>query len=100
MKTYPLKNDEGKLHAFEINNLRVGRLGVVRIVEKIPEAVVIKRPKFLSWFREDEFCQFKVGSQLFTVEEPFGDNSRFLVGAEPPGWCPQLEIVEKAFSEA
>ena len=100
MKTYPLNNEDGKLHAFEIENARIGRQGVVRIVQTIPEAVLVQKPKSLSWLREEVFCQFKVGSQLFSVEEPFGDNSRFLVGAEPPGWCPQMEIVEKAFSEA
>ena len=100
MKTYPIENEDGQLNAFEIDNLLIGRQGVVRIVERIPEAVIIQRPKLLSWLREDVFCRLEVGQQAFTVEEPFGDNSRYLVGAEPPGWCPQLEVVEKAFREA
>jgi len=100
MKTYPLKNKEGQLHAFEIDNVRIGRSGVVRIVEGIHGVKLIKKPKFLSWLREEEFCQFMVGSHLFTVEEPFGDNSRYLVGAKPAGWCPQLEVVEEAFNKA
>ena len=100
MKTYPLKNEEGKLHAFEINNSWLSRNRVVHIAQGIPDVVIVRKPKMFSWFREEVFCEFKVGEQLFTVEEPFGDNSRFLVGAEPPGWCPQLELVEMAFREA
>jgi len=98
MKTYPLTNEEGKLHAFEIENSGLGRKGLVRVVEKIPDVVLIKKPKIFSWLREEEFCCFVVESQEFSVEEPYGDNSRYLVGAVPSGWCPQLEIVEKVFS--
>ena len=100
MKTYPIKNDHDQLHAFEVDNLLIGRRGVVRIVEGIPGVEVIQRPKLLSWLREDVFCKFKVEQQAFTVEEPFGDSSRYMIAAEPPGWCPQLEVVEKAFRDA
>ena len=100
MKTHLLKNEVGKLHAFEIENIRLSRNGVVRIVKRIPQAILVRKPKLLSWLREEEFCQFKVGEQLFSVEEPFGDNSRYLVGAEPSGWCPEIEVVEMAFREA
>ena len=100
MKTYAVENEHGKLHAFEVPNSFLSRKGVVKLVSKIPGASIIKRPRFFSWFREDEFCKFEVDGQLFVVEEPYGDNSRFLISAEPPGWCPQLEVVIKAFSGA
>ncbi len=98
MKTYPLTNEEGKLHAFEIANSGLGRKGLVSIVEKIPGVVLLKKPKLLSWLREEEFCRFVLESQEFSIEEPFGDNSRYLIGAVPPGWCSQLEVVEEVFS--
>ena len=100
VKTYPLTNKQGRLHAFEISNLSVGRRGVVKIIKKISGSSIEKEPKIFSWSREAEFCRFKVESQQFSVEEPFGDNSRYLVRAEPPGWCPQMEIVEKSFRES
>ena len=100
MKTFPLQNEDGKLHAFEVPNLLLSRRGVVKLVSKIPGASIIKRPRYFSWFREDEFCKFEVDGKIFVVEEPYGDSSRLLVSAEPPGWCPQLELVERAFSGA
>ena len=99
MKIHPFHNDEGKLHAFEVPNILLSRKAIVKLVSNIPGASVVKKPSLLSWFREDMFCKFIVDGQMFTVEEPYGDNSRYLVGAEPPGWCPQLEVVERAFSE-
>lgn len=100
MKTYPIKTDKGSIHVFEVGNAALSRGGVVRIVQKIPNVVVVKKPKFLSWLREDVFCQFEISGQLFSVEEPFGDNSRYLVSAEPRGSSQQIEVVERAFKEA
>jgi len=100
MKTYLYKNDDEKLISFEISNLRIGRRGIVRIVKNIPSVEILHKPKLFSWLREEVFCKFKIENHLFSIEEPFGDNSRYLVCKEPPEWCPQLELVEKAFSEA
>jgi len=101
MKTYPLENDKHQLHALEIKIPLRGRLGVAKVVETIPNTVLIKKPKFLSGFRGVEvFCEFKINNKLFTIEEPFGDNTRYLIGSNPPGYCPELELVEKAFKNA
>lgn len=100
MRTFPLLDDEGRLHAFEIGNHMIRRRGVVRVVNSVPNAKVLKKPRLFSWFREDVFCRFSVGGKVFSVEEPFGDNSRYLVGAEPPGWCEELETVHEFFGKA
>lgn len=100
MKIFPMIEQSGQLHAFEISNSFVSRSSVVRIVRKIPRVTISSKPKLLSWFRESKFCSFTVDGQKFSVEEPFGDNSRYLVSAEPPGPCMQFEAVEKAFAEA
>lgn len=100
MKTFKLENADGKTHGFEINNASIGRRGVVRVVEGIPGATVLKRPKRFSWLREAEFCQFELDTKLFVVEEPWSDNSCYLVSAVPPGWCPQIDVVEAAFGNA
>jgi len=50
---------------------------------------IVRRPKFLSWLRESEFCQFEVEGITFVVEEPFGDNSRYWIGPRPPRWVSQ-----------
>jgi hypothetical protein len=100
MKTYPLQNEKGELHAFEIENIWVGREGATAIVERIPGVIVKRRPKkFLSDFREDVFCEFELNGVTFEIEEPFGDNSRYWIGKAGGGWCPEVEIVERAFRE-
>lgn len=100
MKTFILKNEDGKIHAFEVENSLLSRKAVTGVVEKIPGASIIKKPKLFSWFREDEFCRFQIENQTFSVQEPFGDNSRFLISAEPPGWSAQIELVESIFSQS
>lgn len=100
MKTYDLLDAQGRVFAFEIDNALIGRRGVCRVVSSIPGAEVHRRPLFLSWFRESVFCEFEVQGHRFEVEEPFGDNSRYLVGASEPGWKPPFEQVHAAFRAA
>lgn len=97
MKTYPLYDEEDRLFAFEIGNTIIGRRGVCGIVQSIPGAKLLRTPKFLSWWREAEFCEFSLDGERFIAEEPFGDNSRYWVGPKPPRWLPQTEKVHEAF---
>ena len=98
MKVYEIHDSQGRVFAFEIENLGVGRRGVCRIVERISGAKVIRQPKFLSWFREAEFCEFTVDGESFVAEEPWGDNSRYWIGPKPTRWVPQAEKVRDAFA--
>jgi len=101
MKTYPVYNEQNELHAFEINNTSIERRTAVRIVESIPDVVMLKKPKFFSWFKDDDiFCIFTLNNREFTIEEPFRDNSRYLIVSNPPGPCPELVSVEAAFNNA
>ena len=97
MKTYPIYNAENRIFAFEVSNLVLGRSGVCRVIQAIPGAVLTRKPKLLSWFREGSFCEFTVDGETFEAEEPFGDNSRYWVGPCPPRWLPQTEMVHEAF---
>ena len=97
MKTYELLDTDGRVYAFEVNNSGLGRKGVCRVVETIPDATIIRRPKFLSWFREEVFCEFDVDGKTFVAWEPYGDNSRYWIGPEPPRWLPQTQSVRDAF---
>jgi hypothetical protein len=98
MKIYDLKDQEGRVYAFEIENM--GRRRLCEIVRSFPHVRLIREPKFLSDFREEEFCEFEVNGQEFRAWEPFGDNSRFWIGPEPPNWCEQVEIVRSLFGQA
>jgi len=98
MQVYDLHDDQNRLFAFEISNISVGRRGVCHVVETIPGASLKRRPKLLSWFRESAFCEFIVDGELFVAEEPWGDNSRYWIGPNPPRWLPQTEKVRAAFA--
>ena len=97
MRTYELLDDEGRLYAFEVNNTGLGRNRFCRVVENVPGARIVRRPKFLSWFREEVFCEFDVDGVTYIGWEPYGDNSRFWVGPEPTAWHPQTELVRESF---
>ena len=97
MKTFELLDEEDRMFAFEVNNAGLGRKGVCRVVDTIPGAQIIRRPKFLSWFREDVFCEFLVDGRTFVAWEPFGDNSRYWIGPEPTEWLPQTQSIRDAF---
>ena len=100
MRTYPIQNEQHQLHAFEINNALTGRRAVAKIIESIPNVKLKKKPKFFSWFRNnDVFCIFELNNREFTIEEPFGDNSRYLIGCNPPCHSPEIIIIEKAFKD-
>ena len=97
MKIYDLKNKDGEIYAFEIQN--IGRRKVSKIVKKIPGSIVKKFPSLFSWIKgQDEFCEFEVDGCTFVIEEPFGDNSRYWIGPKNTSFlCPQLVKVRETF---
>ena len=97
MKTYELLDEDGHLFAFEVNNTGLGRKGVCRVVETITGARITRRPKFLSWFRKETFCEFEIDGEAFVAWEPFRDNSRYWLGPEPTKLLPQTQTLRKAF---
>ncbi len=100
MKVYDLHESEGRVYAFEADNLLLGRRGAVRVVRSIPGVRVVRRPRALSWLREETFCEFELDGVRFVVWEPFGDTSRYWIGPEPVSLTPQLDRVRLAFKMA
>src|SRR3954470_1568030 len=80
---------QGKLHYFEISSL-ITRWLAYRVAASIAGVEIVKKPGW-RFTDTDTFCIFKYRGKLFHIWEPWGDNSRFHIGAEPPGWCPELE---------
>jgi hypothetical protein len=95
MKIHDLKDKEGRVFAFEVPNTLLTRRGVCKLVQSIPGARLLSGRREL---REDEFCAFEVQGQRFKAWEPFGDNSRYWIGPEPPNWCEQVSFVRDAFA--
>ena len=95
MKIHDLKDEEGRVFAFEVANF--GRKRVCNFIAKIPNAKVLRGPEPWGLCSNEEFCEFEVDGQLFIVWEPFGDNSRYWIGPKPPKWCPQVALVRESF---
>jgi hypothetical protein len=98
VKLHELKDESGRVFAFEVDVTLRGRRGVCSVVRRIPGVVVTKAPRFVSWFREETFCEFEFGGVAFQAVEPFGDNSRYWIGPkDAPAWHPEIEVVLQAF---
>lgn len=98
MQVYNLKEPDGRVSAFEVDN--TGRRKLCRIAHRIPGVRIVRRPVLFSWFREAEFCEFELDGVRFVAWEPYGDNSRYWVGPTPRRWVPQIEAVRNAFLQA
>lgn len=107
MKTYDLKNADGQIFAFEVDNCHLRRNGLCRLVARIPGCIVVRKPKLFRWpfNNEDEFCEFELDGVRFVALEPWGDSSRYWVGPKSEGtghlkWSPQVDRVREAFVRA
>ena len=100
MRVHDLRDGQGRVFAFEVANIIIGRGGACVIVNQIPGCRILRGPGLLSWLREDQFCEFEIDGRRFVIQEPFGDNSRYWIGLEPPVWCEQVDVVRNAFVDA
>lgn len=91
MKVYEHHKLE-QLVSFEIRN--VGRSRACRIVQKLFPASGITRQS------GDEFATFELNGKTFVLEEPFGDNSRYLIYQQPPQPSAELNALMTAFAQA
>ena len=94
MRTYPLRDEMGHLRGFEVSSL-LGRRLARRIAASMPGVSILD-----SNIREEQFCRFDLYGDLFLIEEPFGDNSRFLVAPAVPGPSARLEQVATHFAQS
>jgi len=99
MNIYDLRDREGRVLGFEVDNTSINRRNVVDITISMQEAFVNRRPKLLSWFREDEFCEFQVSGKTFVAWDPHRDNWRYWIGPKPPVWCEQILVVRDALEK-
>jgi hypothetical protein len=94
MRTHPVRNEEGRLFAFEISSL-LGRRFASRIAATVPGVRVLA-----SNLRSDAFCEFEVAGETFIIEEPFGDNSRYWVGPVGAGRLAGIQTVHSHFEKS
>jgi len=95
MKVHDLKDTDGRVYAFEVNNGLLSRKRALKVVSAIQGVKVLRAPA--NYDSNEEFAEFEIEGVLFKIWEPFGDNSRYWVGPEPAEWCEQVSIVREAF---
>jgi hypothetical protein len=95
MKVHDLVDGEGRGYAFEVDNGLLTRNKALKVVSAIPGVKVLRTPKIFD--SNEEFAEFELDGVLFKIWEPFGDNSRYWVGPDPPKWCEQIAVVREAF---
>jgi hypothetical protein len=104
MKIFDILDAQGRLLAFEVSNALLGRRGACRVVAGLPGVTMLRRPRVLSWWREEVFCEFSLGGVRFEIGEPYGDNSRYWIGpagADPlVGSTAEIVQVRDAFARA
>jgi hypothetical protein len=98
MKIYKGLNMQGSLVYFEVSNVLLSRRAASKLVSRIPGVSVTSWPK-LFFGREDVFCKFTLDDKRFELWEPFGDNNRFHVAANPLEPCDALKQILGAFQE-
>jgi hypothetical protein len=91
MAVHDIRDKDGRVFAFEVDNLFLSREKVRRIIESIHGVGAISSQK------EEVFLKFDVEGRHFEVWEPFGDNSRYWIGPEPAEWCEPIDRVRAAF---
>ena len=100
MRTYDVHSQTGELLAFEVSSL-LGVSGAARILEGLRGVRILERQRLFRGLRDEEIrIRFEFEGERFTVEEPFGDNSRFWVGPESRIPTPRLNPIREAFARA
>ena len=100
MRTYEVHTKSGDLLAFEVSSL-LGVSGVARILQAVDGVQILERQRLFRGLRHEEVrIRFEYQGERFTVEEPFGDSSRFWIGPESRSPTPRLDRIREAFTRA
>jgi hypothetical protein len=99
MQVWELNDEEGRTFAIEVPSI-AGRRRVVRLVEQVEGVRVLRAPRIFSWLREEVFCEFELDGEPYEISEPFGDNSRYLIGKPESGWHPSFHRVVAVFRDS
>ena len=99
MKIFELENESGEVFAFEVRNTLLSRKKAIRIIEALPGAKVVEKPKNLSLNNKEEFCLFEFKGAFFVIWEPWNDNSRYWIGSKPTEYNPNINLIIEHFSK-
>lgn len=92
MDTYPVKNDDGRISAFEVESSYISIGRIKKLLSEVSHVsnLLSRRP----FSGNSEFrLGFTYAGVPFVVLEPFGDNSRYWIGPENDSNPSDLEQV-------
>ena len=96
MEIERLLNDEGKYRCFQVNNVKVSRNGMAKMLSKLAGIEITHWPKF---YDDEVFCEFKYKGFKFEILEPYGDNTTYDLVA-PEGAQTELEEIARYFEDS
>ena len=91
MTTHEYRDRDGRVISFEIRN--IGRSRATRVIESTFPCAIVKR------YHSDAFAEIDLNGKCFLLNEPWGDNSRYIIHQEPPGPSTELEELRHAFEQ-
>lgn len=99
MNTFPVKETDQRLVAFEIENVYITINNIIKLLGTVPGVENIRRRSHFS-SSSDVHVNFEFDGVPFIVLEPFGDNSRYWIGPEDPDTAKvDAEPIRKAFDD-
>lgn len=97
MRIYEGLDAQKRLIYFEVPNGFLSRRAASKLVSRVPGVAVRYWPGYWPFGGDDVFCKFELDGKQFELWEPFGDNSRFHIAANPLEACSALEELRAAF---
>jgi hypothetical protein len=103
MKTFDIRDSEGRLKSFEISS-GMGRRRVSKVIRNIPGTNVTRVTSGFSWNlivpdREDTVCEFEFQGIKYIVSEDWGDSDRYWIGPMDHEFHPEMEVIKEAFTK-
>ena len=93
MRVHDIRDENGRVQAFEVPTFFLDRGALRKIVQEIPGATVVAFRPY-----KERLCEFKIGGVAYLVHEPFGESGRYWVGPVEPGWSPHLAVIRETFA--
>jgi hypothetical protein len=100
VKVQEIRDEGGRVFAFEIPRPFGGRRRVRGVIGSIPGVRVTRLPRQPAGSPDEIFCGFELGGVGFHAWEPFGDRSRCWIGADDTTWHPEIETIADVFRAA
>jgi hypothetical protein len=98
MKTYPVPDASGRLHAFEVPNTLFTTRRVAALLRKTPGVADVKVVRRLFSTPSDVRIRFVWRGRKLIVWEPWGDNSRYWIGPDDDSQEVEIDDLKRIFS--